>query len=76
LEKANKNYDWVVFQNSPHVYSQYSTYMMRRSWDYFVKYLLGVEPPWEYQFKSGGRYQQPSVAKKWDDQMIIPFFHY
>jgi dipeptidyl aminopeptidase/acylaminoacyl peptidase len=52
LEKANKNYDLVVFPNSPHGYGQYSTYMMRRRWDYFVKYLLGVDPPWEYQFKS------------------------
>jgi dipeptidyl aminopeptidase/acylaminoacyl peptidase len=52
LEKANKNYDLVVFPNSPHGYGPYSTYMMRRRWDYFVKNLLGVDPPWEYQFKA------------------------
>jgi len=25
-------------------------YMMRRRWDYFVKYLLGAEPPREFEF--------------------------
>ena len=28
-----------------------TTYMMRRRWDYFVKHLLGAEPPKEYQIK-------------------------
>lgn len=49
LERANKDYDLVVFPNSAHGYSFYSTYMMRRRWDYFVKNLLGAEPPKEYQ---------------------------
>ncbi|HWK03542.1 MAG TPA: DPP IV N-terminal domain-containing protein [Puia sp.] len=48
LEKANKNYDLVVFPNSPHGYGSYSLYMMRRRWDYFVKNLAGAEPPSEY----------------------------
>ncbi|HTD98941.1 MAG TPA: DPP IV N-terminal domain-containing protein [Mucilaginibacter sp.] len=52
LEKANKNYDLVVFPNSPHGYGSYSPYMMRRRWDYFVKNLLGVEPPQEYLLKT------------------------
>ena len=26
-------------------------YMVRRRWDYFVKYLLGAEPPREYQMQ-------------------------
>jgi dipeptidyl aminopeptidase/acylaminoacyl peptidase len=51
LEKANKNFDLVVFPNSPHGYGSYSPYMMRRRWDYFVKNLLGAEPPSEYQLK-------------------------
>jgi hypothetical protein len=25
--------------------------MVRRRWDYFVRYLLGVEPPKEYEMK-------------------------
>jgi dipeptidyl aminopeptidase/acylaminoacyl peptidase len=49
LEKANKDYDLVVFPNAAHGYGAYSPYMMRRRWDYFVKNLLGKEPPKEYQ---------------------------
>jgi dipeptidyl aminopeptidase/acylaminoacyl peptidase len=52
LEKANKNYDLIVFPNSPHGYGPYSSYMMRRRWDYFVKNLLGAEPPNEYLLKN------------------------
>ena len=51
LEKANKDYDLIVFPNSPHGYGQFSSYMMRRRWDYFVKNLLGAEAPKEYQLK-------------------------
>ena len=49
LEKANKDYDLVVFPSSAHGYGPYSLYMMRRRWDYFVKNLLGKEPPKEYK---------------------------
>ena len=48
LEKANKDYDLIIFPNSTHGYGKYSLYMMRRRWDYFVKNLLGKEPPKEY----------------------------
>ena len=53
LEKANKSYDLIVFPNSAHGYGQYSSYMMRRRWDYFVKNLLGAEPPTDYMIKGG-----------------------
>src|SRR5665213_255422 len=49
LEKANKDYDLVIFSNSHHGYGQYSLYMMRRRWDYFVKNLMHKEPPKEYK---------------------------
>jgi dipeptidyl aminopeptidase/acylaminoacyl peptidase len=49
LEKANKDYDLVIIPNSRHGYGAYAPYMMRRRWDYFVKNLLGKEPPKEYQ---------------------------
>lgn len=51
LEKANKDYDLVIFPNAAHGYGQYSYYMMRRRWDYFVKNLSGNEPPKEYELK-------------------------
>ncbi|HEU5054715.1 MAG TPA: DPP IV N-terminal domain-containing protein [Hanamia sp.] len=50
LEKANKDYDLVIFPNSHHGYGQYSVYMMRKRWDYFVKNLLGAIPPKDYEF--------------------------
>lgn len=52
LEKANKDYDLVVFPNSAHGYGSYSPYMTRRRWDYFVRYLLGAETPKEYVLKT------------------------
>ncbi|MFD0940486.1 S9 family peptidase [Pedobacter boryungensis] len=48
LEKANKSFDLVLFPNSAHGYGPYSSYMMRRRWDYFVQNLLGMEPPKDY----------------------------
>ena len=52
LEKANKDYDLVIFPNAGHGYGADSPYMMRRRWDYFVKNLLGKEPPKEYKMES------------------------
>ncbi len=52
LTKANKDYDLVVFPNARHGYGAYSQYMMRRRWDYFVKNLLGAEPPKEFEFQN------------------------
>eukprot|EP01098_Paradermamoeba_levis_P005052 TRINITY_DN2147_c0_g1_i1.p1 TRINITY_DN2147_c0_g1~~TRINITY_DN2147_c0_g1_i1.p1 ORF type:complete len:360 (+),score=-24.81 TRINITY_DN2147_c0_g1_i1:335-1414(+) len=52
LEKANKDYDLVLFPNSAHGYGSYAPYMTRRRWDYFVKNLLGAEPPKEYQIET------------------------
>jgi dipeptidyl aminopeptidase/acylaminoacyl peptidase len=52
LEKANKDYDLVIFPNSAHGYGEYNPYMMRRRWDYFVKNLLGAEPPKEYKLEA------------------------
>lgn len=51
LEKANKDYDLIIFPNSRHGYGPYTLYMMRRRWDYFVKNLLDAEPPKEYEIK-------------------------
>ena len=49
LNKANKDYDLIIFPNARHGYGGDSYYMMRRRWDYFVKNLLGAEPPKEYK---------------------------
>ncbi|MFZ1700741.1 MAG: DPP IV N-terminal domain-containing protein [Pyrinomonadaceae bacterium] len=52
LVKANKDFDLVIFPNARHGYGAASPYMMRRRWDYFVKNLLGVDPPKEYELKA------------------------
>ena len=51
LIKANKDFDLLLLPNQPHGYGNMSSYMMRRRWDYFVRWLLGVEPPKEYQMQ-------------------------
>lgn len=52
LTKANKDYDLVIFPNAGHGYGTDSPYMMRRRWDYFVKNLLGKEPPPNYKLET------------------------
>ena len=52
LTKANKDYDLVIFPNAGHGFGADSPYMMRRRWDYFVKNLLGKEPPPNYQMQT------------------------
>jgi dipeptidyl aminopeptidase/acylaminoacyl peptidase len=52
LEKANKDYDLIVFPYATHGYGDNSLYMMRRRWDYFVKNLLGKEPPKGYKVET------------------------
>ena len=54
LIKANKNFDLILIPNVPHGYGPASQYMMRRRWDYFVRYLAGDIPPNEYQMKPYG----------------------
>ena len=50
LIKANKDFDLVLFPNRPHGYGPDSNYMMRKRWDYFVRWLLDTEPPKEFEF--------------------------
>jgi dipeptidyl-peptidase 4 len=45
LIKANKDFDLVMIPNVPHGYGAASDYMMRRRWDYFVRWLAGGTPP-------------------------------
>ena len=48
LIKANKDFDLLMLPNQAHGYAAEANYMARRRWDYFVKNLLGAEPPTEY----------------------------
>jgi len=48
LMKANKDFDLLLLPHAHHGYGIDGNYVMRRRWDYFVKNLLGTEPPKEY----------------------------
>jgi dipeptidyl aminopeptidase/acylaminoacyl peptidase len=54
LIKANKDFDLILLPNRTHGFGN-EPYMVRRRWDYFVKYLLGAEPPKEYQIGAARR---------------------
>lgn len=51
LIKANKDFDLLIFPNARHGYGADNFYMMRRRWNYFVRHLLGADPPKEYEIR-------------------------
>lgn len=61
LVKANKDFDLIIYPNARHGYGADNNYMMRRRWDYFVKHLLGAEPPKEFKFEMK---QDPRLANR------------
>lgn len=52
LMNANKTFDMIMVPNAHHGYGDQTQYIMRRRWDYFVRYLAGGTPPENYQMKS------------------------
>jgi dipeptidyl-peptidase-4 len=48
LIKANKDFDLLLLPNRNHGFGS-EPYMVRRRWDYFVRNLLGGEPPQGYE---------------------------
>ena len=63
LEKANKDFDLLVFPNARHGYGADNNYMTRRRWDYFVKNLMGAEPPKEFKIRTDGNAFTAPAAK-------------
>ncbi len=51
LIKANKDFELLMIPNAGHGFGAASNYMMRRRWDYFVRWLLDAEPPAGYQIR-------------------------
>jgi dipeptidyl aminopeptidase/acylaminoacyl peptidase len=45
LIKANKDFDLLIVPNADHSLFVNASYWLRRRWDYFVRHLLGEEPP-------------------------------
>ena len=56
LIAANKDFDLLLLPNRSHGFGN-EPYMMRRRWDYFVRHLLGGEPPDGYEI---GRLEPPA----------------
>ena len=48
LIAANKDFDLLLLPNRGHGFGR-EAYWMRRRWDYFVRHLLGAEPPKGYE---------------------------
>jgi len=46
LIEANKDFDFLMLPDRAHGLNE--PYVIRRRWDYFVRHLLGVEPPRNY----------------------------
>ncbi len=55
LIAANKDFDLLLMPNRRHGFGN-EPYMMRRRWDYFVRHLLGAEPPEGYEI---GKLERP-----------------
>jgi len=51
LIKANKDFDLLMLPNRGHGFGN-EPYMVRRRWDYFVRYLLGGVPPEGYELRT------------------------
>jgi dipeptidyl aminopeptidase/acylaminoacyl peptidase len=51
LIRANKDFDLLMIPNAGHGFGSASNYMMRRRWDYFVRWLQDAEPPKDYIIK-------------------------
>ena len=50
LIKANRDFDLLIMPNRNHGFAG-EPYMVRRTWDYFVRHLMGAEPPPGYEIR-------------------------
>lgn len=54
LIRANKQFEMLIVPNTDHQLAV-QPYAIRRQWDFFVRHLLGAEPPADYSFAPGSR---------------------
>ena len=50
LQKANKDFEMLCLPNLIH---EMTSYTIRREWDFLVKHLQDINPPFEYKLKTG-----------------------
>ena len=58
LIRHNRDFDFILFPNRRHGFGN-EPYMVRRRWDYFVKHLMGAEPPREYRMRPPAAANRP-----------------
>ena len=49
LIAANKDFELLIVPGAEHLFLGYLPYTTRRKWDFFVRHLLGAEPPAGYR---------------------------
>ena len=68
LIKANKEFDMLIIPNAGHGFAAAGNYVMVQRWNYFVRHLLGAEPPRNFVIPpapaGGGRGGGPSDARR------------
>ena len=52
--RANRDVDLLIYPNSGHGVDQYP-YVVRRRWDFFVRHLLGQEPPANFDLEEASK---------------------
>ena len=60
LIKANKDFDLLLLPNRRHGFGG-EPYMVRRRWDYFVRNLMGAEPPAGYELHPPAPARRPGM---------------
>ena len=71
LIKANKDFDLLLLPNRDHGFGK-EPYMVRRRWDYFVRYLLGAEPPEGYELGRRRRAAAVAVSRRRAVRSVVP----
>jgi dipeptidyl aminopeptidase/acylaminoacyl peptidase len=76
LIKANKAFDMVWVPNRNHGLNE--PYFIRTRWDYFVRHLMGVEPPENYDIKqpADGGARPPAAAPETETETEPDGFPY
>jgi len=59
LIRANKDFDLLLLPNRRHGFGS-EPYMVRRRWDYFVRNLMGAEPPAGYELRPSAASGRPA----------------
>jgi dipeptidyl-peptidase-4 len=72
LIKANKDFDLLIIPNVAHGYGAATQYMTRRRWDYFVRYLAGDTPPFEYKMHTDTAALAAGAGPADEDDSTLP----